>query len=52
MRQKTPTRSELDPALCWDLAPLYASCEDWEKDFRRLDSVLASFQRWRGRLGE
>ena len=52
MRQKTPTRAELDPTLCWDLTPLYPSREEWEKDFRRLEDALAAFQRWRGRLAE
>ncbi len=46
------TRSELDPSLTWDLTPMYASPEDWEKEFAALDALLEKFLSFKGRLAE
>lgn len=49
---KIPARSELDPAMCWDLSPLYPSSDEWEKDLKRLPRLLKRFQSFQGRLGD
>ena len=46
------TRSELDPALTWDLAPMYESDEAWEKEFSELDSLLENFLKYKGHLAD
>jgi len=44
---------ELVPVECrWDLSSLYSSAEEWEKDFKKLDVLLAEYQSFRGRLSE
>lgn len=45
-------RKDLPERFCWDLSKIYASPEDWEKDFQRLDALLAEHKACRGRLGE
>ncbi len=47
-----PARSEMNPEFCWDLSGLYASPEDWEKDFKRLDGLLRKVMAFRGHLGD
>ena len=46
------TRAELDPALTWDLAPMYESGEAWEKEFSELDSLLKNFLKFKGHLAD
>ncbi len=46
------TRSELDPALTWDLTPMYADDEAWEKEYSELDSRLQKFLEFRGHLAD
>ena len=46
------TRSELDAALTWDLAPMYASDEAWEKEFSGLDALLENFLKCKGHLAD
>ena len=45
-------RSELDPALTWDLTAMYASDEAWEKDFASLDGLLNRFLECKGHLAD
>ena len=47
-----PLRSEVSPADCWDLSSLYESEEAWERDFEKLDGMIATYETYRGRLGE
>lgn len=49
---KTPTRAEVPLELTWDLSPVYANAEDWEADFSRLETRLASFEAFHGLLGQ
>lgn len=51
-KKTLPLRSELAESDCWDLTPLYADDAAWEADFRKLDSALDEFLKYRGRLGE
>ena len=46
------TRSELDPALTWDLTPMYDSDEAWEKEYSGLDALLQKFLEFRGHLAD
>ena len=48
--QGIKTREELPPEMCWDLTPLYASEQDWEKDFEQLDLLLKDYQSFQGHL--
>ena len=52
MEMTIKNRSELNEKDCWDLTALYASAEDWEKDFAKLDDLLAAFLAFKGRLAE
>lgn len=49
---KLPTRSEIDDSLKWNIGAMYASIDDWEKDFARLDALLENAVAFQGRLGE
>ena len=45
-------RSELNPAMTWDLTPLYASDAEWEKDYSTLDAMLQKFLETKGHLAD
>jgi len=45
-----PRREELPLDLKWRLEDLYASPEDWERDFARVRELLPRIQAYRGRL--
>lgn len=45
-------RSELDPAMTWDLTPLYVSDAEWEKDYSALDDMLRKFLETKGHLAD
>ena len=47
-----PQRSEVAPGDCWDLSSLYANNEDWEKDFKRVEGLIDTYETFRGRLSE
>lgn len=47
-----PTRQELSENVCWDLTPLYRDSSDWENDFKKLDTLLARFQTFKGHLAD
>ncbi|QDT05896.1 Oligoendopeptidase F, plasmid [Rubripirellula lacrimiformis] len=49
---KLPNRSEVAPEDCWDLSSLFADDAAWESDFAVLESKIANFETFRGRLGE
>ena len=50
--QRIPARSDVPAADTWDLSSLYPHDEAWEKAFRRYESRIAGYDRFRGRLGE
>lgn len=47
-----PDRSDVSPEDCWDLTSLFASDEDWQTAFTALESKVATYETYRGRLGE
>ena len=36
----------------WDLEAMYASIEDWEKDFSAIPALADAYYAYRGRLSE
>ena len=50
---KEPVKhSELPVEMTWDLSKMYASLEDWEKDFRKIDSLVRKLLAFKGKLGD
>ena len=49
---KPKLRSELDPSKCWNLSAIYPSEEAWEQDFKRINTLLAEYQAFRGHLAD
>ncbi len=47
-----PNRSEVPASDCWDLSSLYENDSAWEQDFKHVDSLIATYETYRGRLGE
>ena len=47
-----PLRNEVAPEDCWDLSSLYPNDEAWEKDFKRVDAMIDTYETFRGRLSE
>ena len=47
-----PERSEVAAEDCWDLSSLYDSNDAWETDFARLESMIDTYESFRGRLSE
>lgn len=45
-------RAELETELTWDLSPMYASENDWEKEFAELEGLLNTFLAGRGHLAD
>ena len=45
-------RSEMDSAVCWNIADLYVSDEAWNADFEAMQSLPAQVAAFQGRLGE
>ena len=50
--KRLPKRSQVKLEDTWDLAKLYASDEAWEADLARLETDMAGFETFRGKLGE
>ena len=44
------TRSEIPENMKWDLSDLYASLEDWDKDFAQIAKKLNNFNQYQGKL--
>ena len=49
---RLPPRSKVKVADTWDLSPMCASDEAWEREFQKLDRLIAGYERFRGKLGE
>ena len=52
MSKELRNRNEIPLKDRWAVEAIYASDEEWEKDFNRTDAFADSFRRWAGRLGE
>ena len=48
----TTARREVAPENCWDLEPMFPGIEDWEALFRDVESRIAEYDTFRGKLGE
>lgn len=48
--QTIPMRSELATADTWDLASIYASNADWEKDFAKVTAMIPKLAAFKGTL--
>lgn len=49
---KLPLRSELNPEDQWDLTPIFASDEEWEKAFKEVKQLAPKMLDYQGRLME
>ncbi|MCU0844770.1 MAG: oligoendopeptidase F [Spirochaetes bacterium] len=49
---RIPERSDIPDAHKWDLAPLFANEEEWERLFGELEKKVEGYTAYRGRLGE
>ncbi len=47
-----PLRKDVAPEDCWDLSSLYGDDAAWESDFKKLEEQIATFETFKGRLGE
>ncbi|MGB7345068.1 MAG: oligoendopeptidase F [Pirellulaceae bacterium] len=47
-----PNRSDVPTDDCWDLSSLYENDAAWEKDFQHVDSLIPTYETFRGQLGE
>ena len=50
MSETVRERKDMDPALMWDLAKMYADDESWEKELASVDERTASVAGYSGRL--
>jgi oligoendopeptidase F len=50
--KKAVERDEIDPQYKWRMEDIYATDEDWEKDFERLEPILNQFTELKGTLAE
>lgn len=46
------SRSEVDPALTWDVEAIFATDEAWEEAFKSIDERVPAVAAYEGRLGE
>ena len=44
--------ADLPVEMTWDLTKMYPTNEDWEKDFRKIDSLVRKFQKFKGHLAD
>ncbi len=47
---RLPERAEIESEYTWDLEALYASLEDWEADFQRIESLMEPLEAMRGEI--
>lgn len=47
---KEKLRSEIEDNYKWDLAVIYSSDEEWEKDYAEVKSLLPSIEKYKGHL--
>ena len=49
---RLPPRSKVKVEDTWDLAPMCENDAAWEREFQKLDKLIAGFEKFRGKLGE
>ena len=49
---RLPKRDQVKPENTWDLSSLYPNDQAWEVDFKKLDKLIAGYEKFRGKLGE
>ncbi|UCD62696.1 MAG: oligoendopeptidase F [Candidatus Zixiibacteriota bacterium] len=47
-----PERADIDEKYRWRVEDIYATVDDWEKDFTVVEQNLARFEKYRGHLGD
>jgi len=47
-----PQRSDIDDEYKWNLEDIYPSIENWEEDYKFVESNLGKFDTFRGKLGK
>jgi oligoendopeptidase F len=47
-----PTRKEIPVEDTWDLTRLYEDDQAWEKDFKKLESLIPGYPERKGTLGK
>jgi len=52
LQQPVLKRAEVPHELTWDLDPIYASPQDWEADFARLEAHIEDFSTWQNTLSQ
>src|SRR3954469_15822918 len=50
--QSLPPRTKVKPADTWDLASLFKTDKDWEKEFSEWEKQVQGYERFRGKLGD
>jgi oligoendopeptidase F len=51
MKKKNPLRSEVRVEDTWDLSKLIKSDAAWERGYKKLERMIAGFEKFRGKLG-
>ena len=52
MPGKLLKRSQVKPQDTWNLASLFPSDKSWEADFKKWESQIDGYAKWKGKLGE
>lgn len=52
MAKKLLTREEVPVELTWDLTNIFSSDEEWEKEFKEIESLLPEADKYRGKVVE
>lgn len=47
---KIPSRSEIEEKYKWNLTDIYKTDEEWEKDFKKLESNIKFYKKYEGKL--
>ena len=47
---KEKLRSEIEDKYKWDLAVIYSSDEEWQKDYEEVKSLLPCIEKYKGHL--
>ena len=50
MAEKIRKREEIESRYKWDLTHIYASDEDWQKDYEKVGSMIGSVACWQGQV--
>lgn len=47
---KIPTRNEIEEKYKWNLTDIYKNDEEWEKDFKKVESNIKFYKKYEGKL--